>query len=749
VNREGSRGTGAQDLFIVEGMFCAACAASLEHRLGRLPGVADVAVDLAASAALLCWEPGAADPNAAQRLIGDMGYLARRPDETARSDTRTDPARALRFDLVIALFFGMWTMLPTVVLYLDAAPDPAAAHGLAWAAALLSLPVVLIAGRPFYGMALATLRAGAPGIDALVSFGVLGAIALSAVSLAQGGAAVYFEVAVALITLQLLARLIDLRLARAGRDAMARLLDLAPARVLRLAPDGSTALLSVSAIEVGDLLVIDPGETLALDGELVRGAGAVDRHLLTGESRPVIVTPGAQLHAGEIVVDGTLQLRVTAAAGARRIDRLGRQIRTLLMRKPGWQRGIDTLARHFLVLASLAAALGAILAVLGGADLATAGTRALAVFVIACPCALSLAAPLTALCAARRAAEAGMLLRDLRSLTSASRIDLLFVDKTGTLTLGRPQVAAVHPVAELGRGEVLALAARAESRSRHPLGLALVEAARAAGQTSWPEPATRIRAATGGGVVLEEEGGTLRVGNADWLRTEGIVCPALPDSELTRVWVARGDRVLGAIDLDDPLRPGAAEAIGELAARGIEVILLSGDATGPVARVADRLGIRGEARCSPEDKVARIEAAQARGAVTAFVGDGLNDGPALAAADLGIAVEDALDAARTASAVTLVRGAVERVPALLDLTRLAHRVLRQNLVGAIAYNALAVPAALLGWVHPAVAAVAMAASSMTVVLNAQRVRAPQCGQGTRGAPVASRVRRVTPLSPNG
>jgi len=736
---------GYADLFMVEGMFCAACAASLEHRLSRLVGVVGASVDLAAGAALVRWGVGARDTAAVEQAIRTLGYRARRPGAASSSGAR-DPGRDLQLRLVLALFFGMWTMLPSIGLYLDAAPDTRTALGLAWAAGLASLPVVLFCGTPFYRMALATLRAGAPGVDALVSIGALGALVLSCVSLARGEADVYFEVPVALITLQLLARVVELGVLRSGRDAVARVLDLNPPRVVRRTAAGRLEEIALQAVRAGDELLAESGDTLSADGVVVAPGTAedhparVDRHRYSGESAPVRLRDGDTVFAGDVVVDGPLRLQVTAPAGKRRVDELERKVRTLLMDKPAWQRAIDRIARHFLVLAALAAAAAAGIATLHGLTPLEAGTHALAVFVIACPCALSLAAPLTGLAAAQRLARARIALRDLRVVTGAASVDTVFLDKTGTLTEGRPRVCALYPLGATGEEELLREAARAEAFSRHPFARAIVDAARRRGLVADPELESESdgarRTVVAAGVCLTIGASTLRVGSAAWLAGMDLSLPALPESSSSRVWVARDQSLLGAIDLEDPLRVGAREALDVLRSAGLRLVVLSGDEEGPVASVCERLGIEGRAHCSPEDKVAHVQAARAQGSVTAFVGDGLNDGPAIAAADVGIAVDSALNAARTASAVTLLDGGVERLPELLNLLRRADRVLRANIGGALVYNLVAIPAAMAGWVHPAIAAVAMAASSLTIVLNASRL-------GLAPDPTAMRAMRPT------
>ena len=725
-----------EDLFLVEGLFCAACAATVEARLARIAGVEDAAVDFASGAALVRWSPERQDPAAVVRLVDRLGYHARRPDAPAGREGRRDPERGLRLRLAVALFFGMWTMLPSIGLYLDAAPDARVARGLAWAAAGFSLPVVAWAGRPFYAMGLATLRAGAPGIDALVTLGVLGAVLLSGLSLATGGSDVYFEVAVALVTLQLLARLVDLRVARAGRDALARVLDLRPPRVRRETEDGHLESVALDAAGVGDVLLVEDGDTLAVDGTVIDGDALVDRSLLTGEATPVPTGATAAVHAGERVVDGTLRVRVERPAGSRRIDGLARQVRTLLTAKPPWQRVVDRVARHFLLLATGTAGLGAAIAVAGGAEAMQAAVRALAVFVVACPCALSLAAPLPGLVAARRGAEQGILLRDLRAITSGAAVDVVFVDKTGTLTTGRPSVRALRPAPGVPPETLLRCAARAELRSRHPFAAAILAEARGAGLELAPPARARFEALPARGVRVSSPEGTVRVGSAAWLASEGLPSPPETPADASRVWVAKDATILGAIELQDALRPGATQAVAQLEALGVRVVLLSGDAVGPVEALATRLGVEGRARCTPEDKVRAVDAARAAGASTAFVGDGLNDGPAIAAAELGIAVEEALDGARTASAVALLQGGIERVPEVLALTRGARRLLRQNVAWALLYNACAVPAALAGFVHPAVAAVAMALSSLTVALNAQRLPRPAAAASPSAVPPA-------------
>jgi heavy metal translocating P-type ATPase len=675
---------GFRQVLVVDGMFCAACAASVESALARVPGVAEAAVNFAADAAVVRWAPRM--PPAPELLfdtVAKLGYSARLAGAAGGSgrdgaSPAGGPGRDLAMRLVLAVFFGMWTMLPSIALYLDATSDPVAAYRLAIAAGLLAAPVILYSGLPFYRMGVATLRAGVAGIDALVTLGVAGSVVISLASLLRGSAEVYFEVPVALITLQLVARLIDWRLRRSARDAVVALLDAAGSRVTVEDVDGHRRSVALADVATGDRVRILAGQRVPVDGRVEAGAATLDRSLLTGEAAPVPVTAPDGVHAGEQVLDGSVLVVAEGVAGGRRIDALARQVRSLLAEKPPWQRAADLVARYFLWLTLPLAGLALGLGLMVGAGVTAAAARALAVLVIACPCALSLAVPLVALAASGAAARAGVVLRDLNVITGAARPTCLFVDKTGTLTGGRPAVTAVHPVPGHSTGSVLRAAAAAERDSGHPLAHAIVAAAEEQGVT--PEgihadaKEGRCRVTPGGGVALQRAGETLRVGSRRWLESLGLrVEITAPATAATRVFVACDDRLLGAIDLDDPPRPGVRATLERLRAGGLVPVVLSGDGEAPVRRLADALGLDARASCAPEDKVAVIREARARGDIVAFVGDGINDSTALAAADLGVAVGGATDAARAASAVTLVDGDIAVLPRLLVLLDRSRR----------------------------------------------------------------------------
>jgi heavy metal translocating P-type ATPase len=710
------------DVLIVDGMFCAACAASVEATLARHPGIERVSVNFAADAAVIEWAPDAALRERIVETVRSLGYSARFVgDERQAAADRADPARDLLMRLIVALFFGMWTMLPSIALYGGTVDDAGTRFALALAAGVLSLPVVAYSGLPFYRMGIATLRAGVAGIDALITLGVAGSVVLSVLSLARGGGEVYFEVAVALVTLQLVARLIETRTRRRARDAVLRMLELAPTEVRLVDEADRTRTVPLSEVTVGARARLRPGERVAVDGTVVSGRAHLDRSLLTGQSEAVAVQQGDAVFAGERVLDGALTLEVTAAAGGRRVDLLARQVRQLLAGKPHWQRMADRVARHFLWWSMAAAAIGAVLALASGAPAAEAGVRALAVFVIACPCALSLAAPLAGLSATAAAARRGVVLRDLNALTSAAEPDVVFMDKTGTLTQGSPRVVNVNPAAGETRESVLRLAASAERDAAHPIARAIVEAARLEGAAGDRNGQGTLSVHPGHGISWTDGSKRIVIGRLSSLAADCAGIPALPPTDATRVGVVCDGRYVGAISMEDPLRPDAETVVAGLRARGMQPVMLSGDDAGPVSAISRRLGIVAHAALSPEQKLDHVERQRRAGSTVAFVGDGVNDGPALAAADVGIAVGGATDVAAAASAVAFVEADIGTLPALFDLTRRTGQVIRQNIAWAIVYNTIAIPAAMLGWVHPAVAAVAMALSSLSIAANAARV----------------------------
>ncbi|PWG60945.1 heavy metal translocating P-type ATPase [Spiribacter halobius] len=694
-------------------MMCGSCAAAVAAVLQRQPGVLGAGVNFAADAASVRWNPARTSLEAICGAVTRLGYPARPLGDGDSGTPHAALRRALQLRLAVAVCFGMWSMMAAVLLYLGplGPVEPWARWYLALASGVLALPVLGYSAHAFYLAGWRTLRAGVPGLDSLITLAVVAAVLISGWRLAQGSAEVYFDAAVMLVTFQLVARLIDHRVRRQAAGAVQAYLRALPEQALRLDSMGQAETVPVAALTVGDRVRIPPGERIAVDGTVVTGRSAVDCSMLTGESTPRRCTTGRAVLAGSRNGEGTLEVRVDNAAGRRRIDRLARSVRHLLGHKSALQRITDRMARALLPVVIVAATLAAALVLANGGPVTEAAARALAVLVITCPCALSLAVPLVAVMAISQAGRQALLFRDPAVLEAAAGGRTVVFDKTGTLTESTPAVGRVDPAPGTDRDELLRLAASASAGSHHPLGKALQ------GVGTGVDTAGARRVDAGDGITWDGPHGRVRVGRADWLWRHGIDVPSARDRG-TEVCVARGSSFLGRIHFHERLRPEARAVIASLRNLGCGIRILSGDSPRACRRIADQLGLAPQAvlaRRTPEAKRAEIEALQRHDRVI-FVGDGQNDGLALAAAELGLAVGEAEPTARAAAAAILPRG-ISAVPDALGLARHARNAMHRNLAWALAYNALALPAALMGYVPPVIAAITMGSSTLCVLVN--------------------------------
>ncbi len=707
-------------LLRVAGMWCTSCSRATERVLQKQPGVRGARVSFATGVAVVDGDPALVSEDRLVAAVRALGYEAR-PYTPEASGLEGDDGglRVVQMRLAVSVPFAMWTMVAQLVLYASP-PGELDADVRRWvglAAGVLATPVVFVGGWGFLRAGLRTLRAGVPGMDFLVALGALGAWGLSAVELARGAGHTWFDTAAMLVTFLLVGRLVEHAVRRRGADAVRRLLDLTPEAAWRV--DGD-AIREVPAADVppGAVVEVRPGARVPLDGLVVAGRSRLDRSPLTGESRPMPVGEGDRVHAGCLNGQGVLRVRVEGAVGSRRIDRIAEQVRDAVDQRTELQAVAQRFAERLTpVVLALAVTTGLVTWLWTGQG-AEAVLRAVAVLVVTCPCALGLATPVALAVAVGRAASRGIVFRGAEALQRAAEVEAVAFDKTGTLTEGRPRVVAFDSVAGVATSRLLDVAAAAEAGSEHPVGRAIREA-RSVGDL----PGIR-EAVIGRGVVwTRADGSVVRVGSRAWFAD--LPFPATGDTE---VWVEDGGRLLGRLVLADAPRAEAAPTVARLVAEGRRVALLSGDAAAVVRRVAASVGIteaRGEQ--SPEEKAAWVAAAQRDGARVAFVGDGINDAPALASAHLGIAVAGSTDAAAAVAPIVLQAGGAERVAEALALARRTLRVMRQNLGWAVGYNALAVPLAMSGLVRPEVAALAMVASSLTVTLNALRLRAPAAG----------------------
>ena len=713
----------------IEGMTCAACATRVEKTLNKLAGV-EAAVNLATERAHIRLTGAMVTPPDLIAAIERAGYGATIATNANRADVRTRKALLAQEDLT--QFW--WALALTAPLVLQMVPmlwGSAHVDWLPrWLQLVLATPVQFWIGRRFFVGAWKALRAGAANMDVLVVLGTLSAYLLSVfvTIAAPPGAHVYFESAAVVITLVLLGKILESRARARTNSAVDALLRLRPvmAHVLR---DGAIVDIKIDDVAQGDRLQVRPGEAVPVDAEVLTGQSSVDEAMLTGESVPVSKSPGSGLFAGTINQDGVLECRATGVGADTAVGRIVRMVEAAQGSKAAVQKVVDRVAAVFVPVIVVIAGLTLIGWWLAGAGFEVAIVNACAVLVISCPCALGLATPTALMVGIGRGAQQGILIRDANALELAERVRTLVVDKTGTLTEGRPTVTRVVPAAGVAEREALTIAAAIAQGSEHPLSRAIVRYAAAQGMPI--QPASGVRAVAGQGVhgiVLGGDG----VGRRTWLGSRGFILSLQRPG--TDAWagesttglvvgVADESRILGWIELADALRPTSLPAIARLRRLGIDVVMLTGDRPGAAQAIAAAVGItRFESEVMPADKAARVAALKEGGVQVAMAGDGVNDAPALAAADVSFAMGAGSDVAIQSAGVTLIRADINGVADAIELSRATMRKVRQNLAFAFGYNVLAIPVAALGLLNPALAGAAMALSSVSVVLNALLLR---------------------------
>ncbi|MFI2607603.1 heavy metal translocating P-type ATPase [Kitasatospora sp. NPDC018619] len=726
----------------VGGMTCAACVGRVEKRLTRIEGVA-AGVNLATGRARVL-HPAGVPVAELVAAVERAGYTAEPlPAGAPVTVAAEEPDDRWRL-LVTAL-------LAVPVLVLSMVPS-AQFTAWQWVCFGLAVPVVTWGSAGFHRRALRGLRHAASTMDTLVSLGVAASFGWSAYALFLGGAGdpgmrmpfsltadgggtahVYLEAAVGVPLFVLAGRLLEGRVRRRSGSALRALAELGAKQVCLRSADGEERLVPVELLLPGQEFVVRPGERVATDGVVVEGGSALDLSLLTGESVPVEVGPGARVAGATVNVGGTLVVRATAVGADTQLARITALVAQAQAGKARAQRLADAVAGVFVpcVLAVAVSVLGFWLG--AGAAPQAAVTAAVAVLVVACPCALGLATPTALLAATGRGAELGVLVRGPEVLESLRRVDTVVMDKTGTLTTGRMELAAVSTADGLPQEEALRLAGAVEHRSEHPVGRAVAAAAR---ERCGPLPAVAdFRATAGLGVSGTVEGRAVRVVRPD----DTVLPPALAQAAAQ---AGQGGRTAVAVELDgrpaavlavgDTVRPGSWRAVHRLRGLGLEPVLLTGDGPGAARAVAAELGIgRVHASASPERKAEVVAELRAGGRTVAVVGDGVNDAVALASADLGVALASGSDAAIGAAGLTLVRGDIEAVVDAVRLARQTLATIRANLLWAFGYNLVLIPLAAVGLLNPMLAAVAMSLSSLLVVGNSLRLRTWEPGHGRR------------------
>ena len=712
----------------IGGMTCASCVARVEKALKKMPGVLSATVNLATESARI--EVATADVTDARlrRAVRDAGYEPRTPE--AQNNAGPDSpwtgfmpvgvGLLLTTPLILPMLGELWGqhwMLP------------------AWLQFVLATPVQFVLGARFYKAGWHALKALTGNMDLLVSLGTSAGWALSVwlwLTAHEGHAPhLYFEGSAVVITLVLLGKWLETRAKRQTTEAIRALHALRPDKAHWLGEDGEVDV-PVDEILVGDRIVVRPGERFPLDGQLVAGQTQVDESMLTGEPLPVAKAPGAALTGGSINGEGRVLMRVTAVGHETVLSHIIRLVEDAQAAKAPIQRLVDKVAEVFVPVVLLLALLTLGAWMVMGADFETALIHAVAVLVIACPCALGLATPVAIMAGTGVAAKHGILIKDVQALELAHRVQTVAFDKTGTLTVGQPRLLAYVPAPGHDAQTALALAARMQSGSEHPLARAVVSAAEKLGLTG--TAAQDLTAVPGKGVMAHVDGRQLMLGSLRWLQEEGLdIGVWQPDIDALRAQGASlsalaertgaGLQALLLMGFGDEPKVGAAQALTALRDRGLNLVMISGDNQAAAEAMARRLGLRPEAGevladVLPGDKSAQVQKLRVGGRVVAMVGDGVNDAPALAAADVGMAMGNGTDVAMHAAGITLMRGEVALVGAALDISARTVAKIRQNLFWAFAYNVAGIPLAALGYLNPMMAGAAMALSSVSVMANA-------------------------------
>jgi Cu+-exporting ATPase len=720
--------------FDVDGMTCANCALRVEKALSALPGVTAASVNFALERADISVLSDKVNDAIAIKAIEDAGYHATSRNKSGSEDAQADAARnEKKQDKSLILLAASALLTAPLVLQMVWMNLGVSYHLPVWVELALATPVQFYIGARFYKGAYAALRHRSANMDVLVALGTSAAYFLSLynVLMAQSGQAhLYFEASAAIITLILAGKIMEERAKRGASAAIRELMALRPRRARKVVAGEGEQDVAIESLSVGDIVRVLPGERVPVDGTVHAGESELDESLITGETRPVARLRGDMVVGGAVNGTGRLDIEVSAVGDDTTLSRIIRLVEKAQTGKAPVQKLVDRVSAVFVPIVVGIATVTMIAWLLAGFDLEASIVAAVSVLVIACPCALGLATPTALVAGTGSAARNGILIRNFEALEQAHNVDTVIFDKTGTLTEGTPTVRDICPAEGVDRNELLRLTAAVQAASEHPLARAVVSLAKDEG-LSLPD-IDNFKGKTGAGVMADVDTHKVAIGSealfAD-LEIDGPSSKAANEIKThegegrTVILVAIDGTFAGYLTLEDRIREGAKQAIADLKARGISSIMLSGDSQDVARHVARELGLeRGEGRIRPQDKALEVEKLRKEGRHVAMVGDGINDAPALAAADVGIAMGGGTDVAMETAGITLMRSDPALVSAAIDISIATRRKIAQNLFWAFAYNVVGVPLAALGVLSPAIAGAAMALSSVSVVGNSLTLR---------------------------
>ncbi|HET7064691.1 MAG TPA: heavy metal translocating P-type ATPase [Rudaea sp.] len=724
-------GGDAEVCVLLEGLRCSACSWLIERALSAMPSVREIGVSVPGKRVRIVWQPQTESLSALLGALAHLGYVPHPLDRESLNDVVEREQRTALKRLVVAGLGMMQAMMFAIVLYAGALEgiEPSTRDFFRWIGLLVTIPVVFYAARPFFAGAWRELRARRPGMDTPVAFAVALVFVASIVETLRGGAQVYFDSASMFVFLLLGGRYLEMRARHRAADVVDALARLQPAVAERLDANGVPESVGVHELQIGDCVVVADGATVPADGELVSAECRVDESLLSGESKPLLRHRGERLIAGSIVVDGPAQMRVARVGAETTLSAIVRMIGRAQQQRPRWSRYGDRAAGYFvcalLMVTVVTAAAWLVI------DPARAFAASLAVLVVACPCAFALAVPAALARSLTVLAQRGVLVLTPNAIESLIRANYFVFDKTGTLSERGLELVSSEAIGPISVEACLRIAAQLESGSTHPIADSL----RAAAGEAEPARAQNLRRVAGGGVEGDIDGEHYRLGRVQF-------ASANEAGDDDRIVLAGSRGILARFELREALRDDATATVDELRKSRGGIEILSGDSHSRVAAIAGRLGIdRFGSRVHPDQKLARLAQLRAAGMNVAVIGDGVNDAPALAGADLAVAVGGGAELAKSSADIVL---AGDRLGGLIEARAIAIatlRIMRQNLLWSLVYNAAAVPLAAIGWVPPWLAAIGMSLSSLAVIANSLRIRA---AAPRATAPVPAAARNLTP-----